>query len=124
MGTATRDYTIRAGNSGTVENGAGIVIFYEAGTPLAPVDLTGQAILFFVRAKPGAAVVISKSMADGITVDLVLAKIVIPITVAESRLMEAAGNLLIYDIERRPGDGSQRTILAGRMFIEAGANDD
>lgn len=117
--TGTRDFTIRAGNSGTDANERGIVVRVKVAT--TPLDLTGNTIVFRVL-KDGTQV-LRKTTAGDITVDIPTAEIVVPITVAESRTLEAAGQGLTYDIERR-ATGVQRTILSGSIFVEPGANDD
>jgi hypothetical protein len=128
--TSTYDYTVRAGNSGTVENEAGIVITLTTGTPGVVMDLTGQTIHFWIKNVLGAEAV-AKTDSGDITVDIGLGKITVPITVAESRLIEAAGaadqtptgSVLKYEIERRNG-GEQRAVLAGRILLELSLNDD
>ena len=128
--TGTHDFTIRAGNSGTTENELGIVLNLLVGS--APLDLTGQEVVF--RVLRDGAQVLRKTTASGITLtngtDAAGAAspapnlITVPISVADSRALEAAGGALTYDVERRPGGGAQRTIIAGVIFIEPGANDD
>ena len=118
--TGTRDFTIRAGNTGTAQNERGLVVRVKVDT--TPLDLTGNTIVFRVT-KDGTQVLRKDSLTGGITVDLPTAEIVVPITVAESRTLEAAGQGLTYDIERR-ATGVQRTILSGNIFVEPGANDD
>lgn len=96
-----------------------------------PFDLAGQDVIFRVMA--GSVEVLRKTTASGITVaagtdangaeSAVDNKITIPITVAESRTLHAAGAPLTYDVERRSGSG-QRTIVSGNIFVEPGSNDD
>lgn len=116
--TASYDFTIRAGNSGTVQNERGLVVRVKVGTD--PLDLTGNTVVF--RALKDGGEVLRKTSPD-VTVDLPTAEIVVPVTVAESRTLEAAGPGLTYDLERR-ATGLQRTIVAGNLFVEPGANDD
>lgn len=128
--TGTHDVTIRAGNSGTTANELGIVLNLLVGS--APLDLTGQEVVF--RVLRDGVQVLRKTTASGITLtngtdaagaaSAVPNLITVPITVAESRTLEAAGGALTYDVERRPAGGAQRTIIAGMIFIEPGANDD
>lgn len=135
--TTTQDISIRAGNSGTVgetRNDLGLVVNLLVGLAGAevPFDLTGQTVVF--RVLQGATQVLRKdSLTGGITltngtdrngaIAAVPNKITVPISVIESRTLEASGTGLTYDLERRQG-GTQRTMLTGNVFIEAGSNDD
>jgi hypothetical protein len=137
--TATHDITIRAGNSGTVGdtgNELGLVVNVLVGAPGAevPFDMTGQTAVFRVLQGGNAMQVLRKdSLTGGVTLttgtdrngaaSAVPNKITVPISVAESRTLEAAGAGLTYDLERRQS-GNQRTLLTGNIFIEPGANDD
>jgi hypothetical protein len=138
--TDTCDLTIRAGNSGTVGpdggNELGLVVNLLIGLTGAevPFDLTGQTVVFRVLQGGNILQVLRKdSLTGGVTLtngtdrngaaSVVPNKITVPITVAESRTLEAAGTGLTYDLERRQG-GNQRVLLTGNIFIEAGANDD
>ena len=130
------DFTVRAGNSGTVPDGSGqggndLGIVLNLLVDGAPFDLTGQEVVF--RVKLGETQVLRKTTASGITLangtdadgntSAVPNKITIPITVTESRTLESAGAPLTYDVERRSGS-VQRTIIAGNIFVEPGSNDD
>jgi hypothetical protein len=129
--TESLDLKIRAGNSGLVTNDLGLVVNLIVGTE--PLDLTGQEVVF--RVLQGSTQVLRKTTTGGaITLtngtDLdgaasaVPNRITVPISVTESRTLEAAGAGLTYDLERRPAGGSQRTIIAGNIFVEPGSNDD
>jgi hypothetical protein len=113
---ARRDFTIRAGNSGTTENPAGIVIVLKADGVAE--NLTGSVIVF--RAVNVGTEVLRKDSTDGITVNATAGKITVPITVAESRALPPAS---LYEIEQRL-DGGQRTRLSGRLIVIRGVNDD
>lgn len=125
----TYDLTVRAGNSGTVQNALGLVVNLIVGTD--PLDLSGQTVIW--RVTQGGTQVLRKDTSTGITLtngtDLAGAAsavpnlVTVPITVAESRTLEAAGAGLTYDLEVRTGS-DQRTYLSGNVFVEAGANDD
>lgn len=124
------DVTVRAGNSGTTANEAGIVANMLVGT--APLNLTGNEIVFRVLDRAGVQIV-RKTTASGITLtngtdgsgvaSAVPNLVTIPVTVAESRLYEAAGSGLRWEAERRIG-GLQRTFIGGNLFVEPGVNDD
>lgn len=135
--TGTHDLTVRAGNSGTAGEDAGnelgLVVNLLVGASGAeePFDLTGQTVVF--RVLQGATEILRKDSSGTVTLtngtdrdggaSAVPNKITVPITVADSRTLEAAGAGLTYDLERRSGS-EQRTILAGGIFVEPGANDD
>ncbi len=126
----TYDVTVRAGNSGTVLNQLGIVANCLVGT--APQDLTGSEIVFRVLDRAGVQI-IRKTTASGITLtngfdgngaaSAVPNLVTIPITVADSRLFEAAGTGLRWEAERRIG-GAQITFIGGALLVEPGVNDD
>ncbi len=128
--TKTHDFAIRAGNSGTTENEAGIILNLLVGAD--PLDLTGQEVVFRVlrdgvqvlrKATGGGVTLANGTDADG-NASTVPNLITVPITVADSRVLEAAGQPLAYDVERRAAGGVQRTVISGTIFIEPGANDD
>lgn len=131
--TDTFDLFIRAGNSGLITNELGLVVNLRVGATGAetPFDMTGQEVVFRVR--QGVTEILRKTTASGITLTEgtdasgaasgVNNLITVPITVADSRTLEAAGTGLTYDLERRQA-GNQRTLLAGNVFVEPGANDD
>ena len=122
--TATRNFTVRAGNSGTVDNATGIQVLLRVyvNDVLTPEDLTGDAFVFRVWSR--GAQVLRLTTADAITVDLVTAQVTVPLSVANSRTLESAGPALTYDLERRPLAGGQRTVIFGAMIVEPGCNDD
>jgi hypothetical protein len=119
--TAQYNFTVRAGNSGSVENEVGLEVILTAGNPPAPVDMSGDAIVF--RVLSGTVQALRKET-PAILVNLTTGRITVPLTVADSRTLQAAGGVLTYDLERRPAAGGQRTIVAGRVFVEEAANDD
>lgn len=119
--TAQYNFTVRAGNSGSVENEAGLEVILTAGVPPVPVNMTGDTIVF--RVMPGGVQALRKTT-PAISVNITSGRITVPLTVEDSRALQAAGEVLTYDLERRPAAGGQRTILAGRVFVEAGSNDD
>ncbi len=122
--TATQDFTIRAGNSGTVSNAEGIQVRLKVYVDdvLEPENLTGDVFVFRVWSR--GAQVLRLTTADVVTVDLVEAMVTVPISVANSRTLAAAGPALTYDLERRPLAGGQRTVIHGALIVEPGVNDD
>jgi len=117
--TARYNFRVRAGNSGSVENEAGLEAIITTGG--VPVDMTGDTIVFRVLA---AGVQVLRKTNPAILVDIPTARITVPLTTADSRTLEAAGGRLNYDLERRTVAGGQRTLLCGEVFVEPGANDD
>lgn len=120
--TAQADWTVRAGNSGTVENEGGLVFRLLESDAVTPRDLTGATFVCRMTDATGASV-LRKDAATGLTVDLPKAEVVVPITVAESRLLHAAAKPVQYDLERRQGS-DQRTEIGGTIFTMPGSNDD
>lgn len=126
----TYDVTVRAGNSGTTVNEAGIVANCLVGT--APLDMTGNEIVFRVLDRAGLQI-LRKTTSSGITLtngtdgngaaSAVPNLVTIPIAVSESRQFEVAGSGLRYEVERRIGS-LQRTFMSGNLFVEPGVNDD
>lgn len=130
MTSSIHNFAVRAGNSGTTANETGLVLNLLVGDQ--PFDLTGQGIVF--RVMKGKLQVLRKDLNDDVIVENgtdregvaspVPNRIVIPITVANSRTLETAGRALTYEVERRPPGGAQRVIIAGRLTVELGASDD
>lgn len=112
-----KNVRIWRGNSGTVDNSAGLVASFctEDGSLL---DFTGDSFYFLARNLQGKELAIS----DAITVDIPTATVTVPITVAQSRTFETNDHVT-YELERRNGQ-TQRTILTGALSIEGGINAD
>jgi hypothetical protein len=135
--TTTHDITVLAGNSGTQVNEHSGVQGNELGLVAnlivggEPFDLTGQEIVF--RVMRSGTQVLRKTTSSGITLtngteengsaSAVPNRITVPITVVESRTLEAAGGALTYELERRNGS-AQRVILKGCVTVQKGSNDD
>jgi len=124
--TQVYNITVRAGNSGLV-NGEGNPIGLQArfleGDPPAPQDLTGDEFVFRVYAR-GQEVLRKDNDTGDVTVDLITAIVTVPVSVADSRVIEAAGPALVYDFERRQAGGIQRTVVYGAILVEPAVNDD
>lgn len=127
--TNTYDVTVLAGNSGTEANELGLVANLIVGGE--PLDLTGQEIVFRVmradtqvlRKTTSSGITLTNGTAENGAASVVPNLITVPITVAESRTLEAAGGALTYQLERRNGS-AQRAILSGCVTVKKGANDD
>ena len=87
--TASYNFTVRAGNSGTTKNDEGLQVRLRAGDPLEPVDLTGDEFVFRVLARNTEAM--RKDTDGDITVDLVEAIVTVPFSVADSRTLAGPG---------------------------------
>jgi hypothetical protein len=124
------NFDVRAGNTGTVKNEAGLELVIKAGTPPAAVDLSGDTFVFIARQAPGSAVLFRKASdaEGGIVVTALEGRVVVPFTVAETRGLWSGGGMvpvvLQYELERRRSSGSQRTVLSGKMTVLPGVNDD
>jgi hypothetical protein len=120
--TLSRNFTVRVGNSGTTGNAAGIQVRLRAGDPPEPIDLTGDSFVFRVYARGQEA--LRRETGDGIAVDLVDALVTVVLSQEDSRTLADVGPALVYDLERRPAGGGERTVLFGSILIEPGVNDD
>jgi hypothetical protein len=126
------DFSMRAGNSGTTENenGLELVLKRHAESGLETVDLSNSSFVFIARASSDAAITLRFTSTEQIQVLAPEGRVVVPFSVADSRLLHSAGApagqgrvRMIYELERRY-DGAQRTILFGQIAIEPGINDD
>ena len=120
--TKQYDFTVRAGNSGTTGNAGGFQVRLREGDPLEPVDIDGDGFVFRVYAN--GAEIMRRDTDDGISVDLVEAVVTVALSFEDSRTLADAGPALVYDLERRPAGGGQRTVVFGSILIEPGVNDD
>ena len=115
----THNFTLKQGNSGTLENSAGIDLSLKDENGDA-VDLTGWEITFYARYGNDR---LTLSSTDGdVSVDAPAGAVRVPISVAHSRVFRAGTNVR-YEIERRKG-ADQRTIVEGVLHILEGINDD
>ena len=115
----TYNFTLKQGNSGTLQNERGIELNLKDKDGAA-VDLSGWDVVFYARYGSDK---LTLSSADGaIAVDAAAGAITIPISVAHSRTFRAGTNVR-YEIERSKGD-DQRTIIEGVLHILEGINDD
>lgn len=116
------NFHVRSGDSGTVENDAGIVLVWKAGTPPEPVNLTGSVVRVEVDGALNAGLLIDRSSEDGgVSVTPLSGAITVPLSSADTRLLVTAirmrGNGLRYRVLREVG-GARRTILSG-LICEA-----
>jgi hypothetical protein len=111
------DYRIRPGDSGTVENEGGIVLVYKAGTPPAPVDLTGSRIVFEVQELSGPGFFLRRdSDAGGVIVSPLSGAVSVPFSSDDTQRMVAEirrrGIGLHYRVVREIG-AARRTLIWG-----------
>lgn len=120
MSIPTYNFEILAGNSGTVSNPNGIV-FTLTDSEGAVQDLSGSIFVFTTTEYNG--ISLQKTSADGgIIIDIPTAKVTIPITVADSRILTGI-NSVCYEVEQQVGS-TQRTRLKGDINVITGVNDD
>jgi hypothetical protein len=125
------DFEVRAGNTGTVKNEGGLeVVLKTGGATPASINLTGEEIVFVVRASARSSVLLRKTSADGgVIVAPVEGRITVPFTVEETRALWGASSgtevTLQYELERRRSSPAmQRTALSGKVTVLPGVNDD
>ena len=113
------NFTIKRGNSGTLENtrGIGLLCENEDGSVF---DLQDWSVSF--HAYNGKKILSLTDEKGDVIVDTDAGSIVIPITVATGRLFRAGTNNR-YEIEIKNGD-QQFTIVEGLLEISEGITDD
>ena len=115
MSTPTYDLLTRHGNTLTVP-----LRFKSADG--SPFDLTGSELVFYCKAQQGS-VNLRKTIGSGLAMsDPASGRVTVTLTAAETRSLPA-GRMTDYEIERRI-DGTEKTLLAGLIEVEAGINDD
>ena len=115
----TYDFSVRAGNTGTEGNEAGLVIQEPDTRPVADYEYV------FITGEFGSATTIRKTSSDGgILKDTAENTVTIPFTTVETRSLLAATTDVAYEIERRTDAPTQRTILQGSISVIQGVNDD
>lgn len=111
---------IFVGNSGVAENPDGIVFDWLDNNGIA-LDLTGYEFIFrVISGSADTSTELIRKTSSNNEINVVGSRITIPITIAETRLINSAKR---YEIESRI-DGSERTILYGVLNPIGGANDD
>jgi len=126
MSILRQDWTIRKGNTGTVENAEGLVFEFcqndEQGNEV-PQDLTGVSFYFFTAFHNSERLQSNtQDIENQILVDLTAARATIPISLEWSRFVDCPGQLN-YELESRTST-SQRTRIVGTLYFEKGLNDD
>lgn len=116
----TSNFTVISGYSGTETHDIGIELALEDSEGTVT-DLTGWEIVFITQSLESGPM--RKTSADGgITVTPTEGRILVPISVVDSRLLSHRSSLK-YEIERRNGP-QQRPVLSGTIFVNRGVNDD
>ena len=120
MGIPTYDFSVKQGNSGTLDNPAGLVVVLRTNDG-QPRDLTGTELVFCAHWERQPR--IRMTSGDGaITLEESAGRITVPFPVATFRDVSSR-KMVRYELELRQG-GEQRTILKGRITVEEGFNDD
>lgn len=120
MATPAYDFTVRKGNSGTVQNSAGLV-FRLRDSEGNPLDPTGRTYVFFAKLYGDEIVKLSSADSE-ITVVAETCKITVPLE-TDTFANVTPGAPVRYEVEDRSAT-EQITRLAGKITIEAGLNDD
>jgi hypothetical protein len=125
------NFEVRAGNTGTVKNDAGLELILKAGVPPSAVDLAADEFVFTVRVAPDAQILLRKASSDGgIILTPAEGRVLVPFSVADTRRLwiatpGARSLSLSYELERRRASPEmQRTVLYGTLTVIAGGNDD
>ena len=118
---------VRAGNSGLINSKAGLQLILKTGSPPVDMDLSAAEVVFVVRRCVESPILLRKSLSDGgITAEG--STLIIPFTVEDTRSLwvtnYGASVSHFYEVELRESDGSQRTVLFGKIEVLAGVNDD
>ena len=120
MSIPTYDFSVKAGNTGTIENPDGLVVRVQddAGNPR---DLSTMEIVFFAHWSGKTR--IKRSSADNqISLDTQAGKITVAFGTGDFSDARA-GQDIRYELEQRE-NGHQRTILQGKITLHAGISDD
>ena len=123
MQIPTHNFHIRHGNTGTIENAAGIQFTFtvpDGNGGQEPEDLAGTVFKFFT-AEAGGSTIIKDSDTGDVDVDIPTGTVTIPISLTESRLFPPME--VPYELEYRLGL-AQRTRCEGKLIISKGLNDD
>lgn len=114
------DFSIKHGNTGTVQNPAGLVVQLQEQDG-SPRDLSSGEIVFFAYWRGETRVRLS-SGAGTVLIDVPAGAITVPFDVTTFDAA-APGASVFYEVEHRQGS-EQRTVLQGKIKIQAGINDD
>ena len=112
------NFTVRAGNTGTVENQSGLSFTETEARAVADYEY-----VFFTATFDGGS--IRKTSATGdILKDTTENTVTVPFTTAETRSMLVPGTSIAYEMERRTADPTQVTFLTGEISVLGSLNDD
>ncbi|MEM6728454.1 MAG: hypothetical protein AAF618_08135 [Pseudomonadota bacterium] len=120
MGIPVFDFSVKQGNSGTLENPAGLVARLVQADQ-QPKDLTGAEIVFFASWN-GENQLRLTSTANEVLVDATAGRVTVPFDVTIFRMVSSRASVR-YELELREGS-MQRTVLEGRIKIVGGISDD
>jgi len=101
-------------------NSLSLTFQFVTDTDDTPLDLTGSSFVFTAVHRSGT---LQKASADDeLTVDAFAGQVTLDLTAAETRALPA-GALTTYELEQRLS-GAELTLMAGRLIIAEGINDD
>lgn len=114
------DFSVKQGNSGTIENPAGLVMTIrdDSGQPR---DLTGSEIVFFANWDRQNQMRLS-SAAGSVEVVATEGRVTVPFDKSTFRNVSPR-KAVHYELELRSGE-EQRTVLEGRIHVVESFNDD
>ena len=114
------NFSVKQGNTGTIENPAGLVMTIKDETG-ATRDLNGAELIFFAQWDNTVQLRFT-SAASEVVVDEVEGKVTVPFAADVFRGVSTRKNVR-YELELRQGT-EQRTVLEGSITVIAGINDD
>ncbi|MEM8591597.1 MAG: hypothetical protein AAGF13_03635 [Pseudomonadota bacterium] len=120
MAIPTYDFTVKQGNSGTLDHPTGLVVSLVTDEG-APRDLSAAEVVFFAQWN-GATQLRLSSDAGDVLLDAPEGKVTVPFSVSSFESASSRKNIR-YELEVREGE-AQRTVLEGKISVLEGINDD
>ncbi|MEM9794776.1 MAG: hypothetical protein AAF848_17685 [Pseudomonadota bacterium] len=120
MGIPKFDFSVKQGNSGTIENPAGLVMTIQDDQG-QPRDLSGAEVVFYGHWDNQTNMRLTSALGE-ISVSEAEGRVTVPFAVDAFRSVSTRKTVR-YEVELRQG-GEQRTVLQGLVKVIAGLNDD